>query len=79
MSEDAPTPNEMLMQLAIQELPVIIELVRQVFIKHNPEAPPPTDADVMAVFNQAYAQSLAVDEQWQAAHPVLPLGEAPAK
>jgi hypothetical protein len=69
VTDAMPPLNVMLLQLAIQELPVVIELVRQVFVKHNPTDPPPTDGDVMAAFNAAYESSLAKDHQWLAAHP----------
>lgn len=69
MTDAVPSVNVLLLQLAIQELPVVIELVRQVFMKHNPTEPLPTDEDVIAAFNAAYESSIAKDTAWLAAHP----------
>lgn len=58
--------------LAIQELPGIIAFLKSEFAKRNQGAPTPTDDDVKAAYLQAFASSIAVDDNWLAAHPVVP-------
>lgn len=58
-----------LIALAIQETPVIIETLRNLFKKHNPDASLPTDEEVIAAYQSAFASSVAKDEAWLAAHP----------
>lgn len=62
--------NEQLVNVAIQELPAAIDWIRSAFTKAKPDAPVPTDAEVIAAFNAAVASSIAKDEQWLAAHPL---------
>lgn len=61
--------NPALIAVAIAEVPAMINYFRRVFLKHNPDAPEPTDAEVLAAFESAFASSVARDEQWLAAHP----------
>jgi hypothetical protein len=61
-----------LLALAIQEAPTMISALKDLFSKQNPDAPVPTDAEVIAAYNDAFASSLAKDEQWLAAHPETP-------
>lgn len=58
-----------LFQLAIQETPAIIALLKEAFAKSNPDAPTPTDEEVIAAYESAFRSSLAKDEAWLAAHP----------
>lgn len=61
--------KDLLLQLAIQEVPNVIEALKALFKKRNPAAPEPTEVEVMAAFNGAFFSSLAKDDQWLAAHP----------
>lgn len=61
--------NEQLVGLAIQELPVVIDGLRSLFTKNNPDVPPPTSEEVIAAFDSAVQSSLAKDAAWLAAHP----------
>lgn len=58
-----------LVQLAIAEVPEVIAYLRALFHKRHPGQPDPTDAEVIAAFNAAFASSLARDDQWRAQHP----------
>jgi hypothetical protein len=58
-----------LVTIAIQELPALIAAIRSLFVTANPTAPVPTDAEVIAAYQQAYALTVATDEAWLAAHP----------
>lgn len=61
--------NQQLINLAIQEVPGVIALLRGALKKSVPSAPEPTEAEVMAAFNAAFFSSLAKDDQWLASHP----------
>ena len=50
-------------------LPSVISLIQALFIEQNPSVPPPTSAEILAVFNSVCAQSLAKDDKWLANHP----------
>lgn len=54
-------------------LPSVVSLVQSLFVKQNPDLPPPTSAEVLAVFASACTKSLAADDAWLAAHPVPPV------
>jgi hypothetical protein len=58
-----------LIGLALQETPAIIEALRSLFVSQHPDAPVPSDADVIAAYQAALASSLAKDADWLAAHP----------
>ena len=61
-----------LILLAIQHLPDIISRLKEVFGHQNPGAPVPSDEEVIAAYQAAFAASLAKDEAWLAAHPPAP-------
>jgi len=61
-----------LIAIAIQELPSLIGLLREAFVKHAPTEPVPTDEQVLAAFEQAFQSSRAKDQAWLAAHPAPP-------
>jgi hypothetical protein len=73
MTEQDMSPGGLLLAAAIQELPAIIDALRNLFAKDHPDTPAPTDAEVLAAFNAAYALSLAKDDAWLAAHPAPPV------
>lgn len=58
-----------LVPLVIQELPGILAAVKDLFGKTNPDAPVPTDDEILAAFEQAFQSSRAKDDAWLAAHP----------
>lgn len=62
--------QEQLIALAIQEVPNIIEALKEAFHKKEPTAPVPTEAEVIAAFNQAFTSSLAKDDLWLAQNPM---------
>jgi len=57
-----------LTQIAIKESPLIIEGLRALFKKAHPDAPSPSDAEVVAAYESAFRSSLAKDAAWLAAH-----------
>ncbi len=54
--------------VALENLPAIIASLRDVFVKRNPDAPVPSDAEVIQAYQEALAASLAVDAEWLATH-----------
>lgn len=58
-----------LVNVAIAETPAIIEFLKAAFAKAHPNDPSPTDADVIAAYQSAFASSIAKDDAWLAAHP----------
>lgn len=58
-----------LVTLAIEELPMVIAFFRVLFHKNHPDDPIVTDEDVQRALSVAVASSVAVDDQWLAAHP----------
>lgn len=65
-TEPAMTP---LILLALQEAPEVISYLKTLFHTRHPDEPAPTDAEVIAAFNAAFASSIARDDQWRTAHP----------
>lgn len=61
--------NEQWIALAVTQLPSIIQAFKDAFVKQNPDLPAPTSDEVIASFNEAFVQSLAVDDAWRATHP----------
>lgn len=58
-----------LILLAIKEAPSVIAFLKIQFAKANPEAPMPTDAEVITAYESAFASSIAKDDIWLATHP----------
>jgi hypothetical protein len=61
--------NSQLLTIAIQEAPSIIDLLKNVFKKSNPNDVQPTDEEVITAYRLAFESSLAKDDLWLAAHP----------
>jgi hypothetical protein len=61
--------KEQLILLALQQTPAVITLIRELFVKQHPEAPVPSDAEVIAAWTTAFVSSLAKDDAWLASHP----------
>jgi hypothetical protein len=61
--------QNMLIGLAIQEAPAVIDRIKELFHRDNPDAPQPTSEDVIAAYQSAFDSSLAKDDRWLAAHP----------
>ena len=57
-----------LIQIAIQEVPNLIAWLKETFAKKHPDAPVPTDDEVLAAYESAFAASLAKDEVWLRLH-----------
>jgi hypothetical protein len=70
--EKMATIGGLLLAMAIRELPAIVAALRARFAAEQPAAPPPTDAEVVAAFNAAYALSIVTDDRWLAEHPPPP-------
>ncbi len=58
-----------LLLVVIQNLPGIIAFAKAQFVDANPNAPEPSDAEVIAAYEKALASSLAKDSLWLKAHP----------
>jgi hypothetical protein len=58
-----------LIALLIQQLPGILQAVKDTFGQANPGIPPPTDEEILAAFEAAFQSSRAKDDAWLAAHP----------
>jgi len=63
------TIDPRLVSIAIANLPDLISWLRVEFMKKNPTAPTPTDAEVLAAYNEARLSSLEKDARWLEAHP----------
>lgn len=64
-----PDDKAAIVRIAIAETPALIAWLREAFQKRKPDAPVPTDAEVIAAYQDALASSLAKDDAWLAAHP----------
>lgn len=53
-----------LILLALQQTPAVIGYLKVLFTKAQPDGPVPTDAEVIAAFESAFASSLAKDDAW---------------
>lgn len=54
------TPLE---QIIIQELPTGIALIKEAFVKKNPDAPVPTSEEVIAAYESGFISSVAKDDR----------------
>ena len=61
-----------LVLLALQELPAIISRLQELFHRDHPGEPQPTDVEVIAAYQSAYALSLLQDEAWLRANAASP-------
>lgn len=60
---------ETLLALILKDVvPCAIEMVKSRHTHVNPNLPPLTDEEAVALLNQAVASSVAKDDQWLAAH-----------
>ncbi len=64
--------NEALLALLIKETPGLIATARDLFVKHNPGEPVPTDEEILAGYEAAFKSSRDKDDAWLAAHPEKP-------
>lgn len=60
--------NEQLVNVIIAEIPAAVALIRDLFVKKNPDAPVPTDEEIAAAYQQALTSSIAKDDLWLAQH-----------
>lgn len=58
-----------LLQLLIDQSPAIVAGIKALFKRDNPDAPEPTDQEVLDAARQVFTESLATDDAWLAAHP----------
>jgi hypothetical protein len=58
-----------LLLVALKELPGVIGFLRDAFGEAHPGAPVPTDAEIIAAYQQALTSSLAKDDDWLETHP----------
>lgn len=55
--------------VAVQLVPEIIALVKAFHSAKDPNAPNPTDTQVLEALAEAVSSSIAKDDRWLAAHP----------
>lgn len=60
--------NDQLIALAIQDVPLVIARLKELFRRHHPGDPEPTSAEVIAAYQSGFVSSLAKDDAWLAAH-----------
>jgi hypothetical protein len=63
------TVNEQLILLAVQQMPALIGFLKVLFVKHHPDLPVPTEAQLIAAAAAGFASSLAKDDAYLASHP----------
>lgn len=69
MSDVPSNPAQLIVLAAIEALPDVLHAVKDIFKKSSPDAPPPSDMEVLQALDIAFVASLAKDDQWLAAHP----------
>lgn len=72
MAGEPTGAQELLIGLAIQEAPALIERLKELFRKASPDAPEPSNEEVIAAYEGAFQSSLAKDDRWNATHPSSP-------
>ena len=55
--------------LAIQQLPAVLQMIKDAHTTANPTLPPLTDAEVMAALQSAITSSIAKDDLYLSVHP----------
>lgn len=60
--------KDQLLNLAIQEAPDVINFLKTRWALNHPTEPTPSNEEVIAAWNAAFASSLAVDDHWIAIH-----------
>ena len=58
-----------LINIAIVELPAAISWLKGLFAKAHPDAPVPTDEDIISAYHVALASGLARGQAWLDSHP----------
>jgi hypothetical protein len=58
-----------LLAIAIQQVPALLQFLKDIHQDKNPGAPVPSDAEVVEAYQAAFASSLAKDAAWLAQHP----------
>ena len=58
------TPLE---QLIIAEIPSLVDYIKVLFTKQNPNLPPPTSDEITAAYQAGFTSSVAKDDAWLAA------------
>lgn len=51
-----------LIDIIAQEVPAFVTLIKDEFVTAHPDVPPPTSADILAIFDKDFAASLAIDD-----------------
>jgi hypothetical protein len=60
--------NPGLLNLVIGQLPFLIGMIKGLHAGADPNAPPPTDEEVLSALQQAVAASIAKDDLWLSQH-----------
>jgi len=68
---------EQIATLIANQLPGLIAFLRERLRRDDPDAPSPTDAEILAALHTAVSASVAKDDAWLAAHPPTPPAEPP--
>lgn len=63
------TIDPRLINIAIAEVPSLIDVLKAAFVKAHPDAPVPTNEDVIAAYREAMASSLTRDAELLAELP----------
>lgn len=67
-----PLDPNALVNVGVAILPEVLALFRSRHAAADPNAPTPTDAEVLAGLKAAVEQSIATDNDWLARHPAQP-------
>lgn len=66
-----PSAQINLTEVAIEAVPEVVALLKDLFKKKNPDAPVPTSQEVIAAYNAAFQSDKAQDEAYLASHAPL--------